>query len=238
MIKLIFKYIFLPFLILGMAVSKTSSDLCYELFKEGEEIKIEEQAQRQDKEKILKIYQNKANLNLSSKNYEEAIEYYNKIIKLAPKSELAYLHYLYRGIAKSELKNQRGALVDISKSINLNPQCVLSYYMKGVVKGILKWYDGAIEAYNKALQLDHQFFEAHHNLAIIYSKLGYYRKALKHFNEAIKNNSEDSRVYYNKAVTLVNMKRKKDVLTNIKRAIKLNSNFREAFLLKNWYESR
>jgi len=65
------------------------------------------------------------NIAASKQTADERLKFYNKAIKIKPKSEIGYY---YRGHAKNELKDYKGALADFNKTIELNP-----YYFWGIV---------------------------------------------------------------------------------------------------------
>lgn len=83
-------------------------------------------------------------------NFNEAIDFYSKIISQKPKHAQPYLEraYFYR-----ELKNYEKALKDYNNAILLNP-VAHNFSSRGYVYQKLKQYDRAIKDYTKAIELD------------------------------------------------------------------------------------
>ena len=46
--------------------------------------------------------------------------------------------YLYRGVAKHQLNDSKGAIADYDKAIDLDPNDARAYYNRGIVKRFLK----------------------------------------------------------------------------------------------------
>jgi tetratricopeptide (TPR) repeat protein len=75
-----------------------------------------------------------------------------------------YFNYFDSGWNKKRLGDYRGAIMDYSKAIQLNPNVKNSaYYSRGFCKENLKDYIGAIADYTKAIQLDSEDSEAYYN---------------------------------------------------------------------------
>jgi len=62
--------------------------------------------------------------------------------------------YFYRGIAKTYLSDNQGAIVDYSQAIALNPRYFESYYNRGLVRSKIGNRQGAIADYNQAIALN------------------------------------------------------------------------------------
>ena len=69
-------------------------------------------------------------------------------------SEQTAEEYFYSAYFKNGLGDKRGAIEDLNKSIQLDPDNAAAYVNRGVAKYTLGDYRGAIEDYNKAIQLD------------------------------------------------------------------------------------
>lgn len=81
-------------------------------------------------------------------DYVLSIQYFNQVIKLKP-----YLSdpYLLRAIAKIQLGDYNGALLDCNQAIQLNPFQPGAYYTRGFVYRQLKDYDAADADFSEAL---------------------------------------------------------------------------------------
>ena len=81
-------------------------------------------------------------------DYVLSIQYFNQVINAKP-----YLAepYFYRGLAKLNLDDFRGAEADCSEAIERNPFVVNAYQVRGISRIQQKNYKDAIKDYLKAL---------------------------------------------------------------------------------------
>ena len=88
-------------------------------------------------------------------NLSEKISLLTQVIELEPQNLDAYF---YRAIAKNDLGDYRGALVDYSKVIVEEPDAD-TYFNRGNSRYSLKDFTGAKEDYAKAFMLDENFMQ-------------------------------------------------------------------------------
>jgi tetratricopeptide (TPR) repeat protein len=84
---------------------------------------------------------------------QTAEEYYNKAEK------------------KYELQDYKGAIVEYTKAIQLNPTNVDAYYNRGFTKYNLDDFKGAIEDYTKAITLNPIFNSAYYSRGVAKANL-------------------------------------------------------------------
>jgi len=130
---------------------------------------------------------------LNSDDLNERIEILTKAIELEPEKLDAYF---YRGIAKNDLGDYYGAIVDYSKVIVEEPDAD-TYFNRGNSRYSLEDFEGAKEDYKKAIELDPYFVDAHYSLGCANYDLDDYDTALTNFNTVIK-----IQPYYAKAYNL------------------------------------
>ena len=130
---------------------------------------------------------------LNTSDLNERIELLTKAIELEPEKLDAYF---YRGIAKNDLGDYYGAIVDYSKVIVEEPDAD-TYFNRGNSRYSLENFEGAKEDYKKAIELDPYFVDAHYSLGCANYDLGDYDAALTNFNTVIK-----IQPYYAKAYNL------------------------------------
>ena len=82
-----------------------------------------------------------------SKDYQGAIQAYNKAIEVYPQSAAAYY---YRGFAKFELKDNLGAVKDYTEAIKLNPTYAVAYLNRGLARYLLGAQKAACFDFKKA----------------------------------------------------------------------------------------
>lgn len=79
------------------------------------------------------------------------IRYCNKGLDLKPNT---YIFYWYRGTAKQQLSDLRGALLDFDAAIRIKPEeNPIVYYDRAVAKFLLKKYKEALPDFDMAIKL-------------------------------------------------------------------------------------
>ncbi|MFL1013004.1 tetratricopeptide repeat protein [Flavisericum labens] len=117
-----------------------------------------------------------------SSDLNEKIKLYTQVIELEPKNLDAYF---YRALAKNDLGDYGGAIVDYSKIIVEQPDAD-TYYNRGNARFSSRDFAGAKEDYAKAYMLDDKFIDALYSLACVKYELGEYEAAIKDFDKVIK----------------------------------------------------
>ena len=132
-------------------------------------------------EKDYKYYLDNGIFEFRHGRFEAALENFAKSIELKNDFEISYF---YRGAAHQVLENFDEAMLDYTKSIQLNPKMVDAYYNRAKI--ILERKDiinpnflGAVQDLEKALELDDKFVDALFAMAAAKKKLGKYEEALE-----------------------------------------------------------
>lgn len=122
--------------------------------------KLEEEAQKQIKNSVqtakgeIKKQSNVGELFMLSKsyflakNYDKAIDVYQKIIEINPNSDIAYINL---GLSYRELGNVKEAIKSYQRAIAINPKSADAYFHLGVVYSKQGKIEEATEAYQKAI---------------------------------------------------------------------------------------
>lgn len=150
---------------------------------------------------------------------EQQIAYFTEAIEIDNKNLDAYF---YRGIARANLEDHWGAILDFSTVIFNKPDAD-SYFNRGNSKYALEDYKNAYEDYSKAVALDRSFFQAHYNLGMTQLHLKKFNKALHSFLFLLEHHPDDVHLhtqigetllvldfdklaimYFNKCITLKN----------------------------------
>lgn len=119
--------------------------------------------------------------------FREGIDEINKSIELKNDWEIPYF---YRAVAYHSLEEYDNAMLDYTKSLQLNEKMTDAYYNRARI--ILTRNDienpdvmSAVKDLEKALELDEKFLDAMYALAAAHKKLGNYQEALKHLDKLI-----------------------------------------------------
>jgi tetratricopeptide (TPR) repeat protein/S1-C subfamily serine protease len=208
----------------------------------------------------------KANFLKELKQYSNAIEIYNQIIKRGEKSWV----YSNRGNAKSALGDKKGAISDYDIAIIIDPQQAIAYSNRGLVKydlgdkkgaisdldraieidpkfifyfnrGVIKDYSGdkkgAISDLNLAIEIDPRQAKAYSNRGLIKYELGDKKGAISDLNLAVKKDSQSAIAYANRGIVKHELGDKKGAISDINLAIKIDSQYANAYILRGLAKS-
>lgn len=171
-------------------------------------------------------------------NLTEKIELLSQAIALEPNNLDAYF---YRAIAKNDLGDFSGAIVDYSKIILVKPDAD-SYYNRGNSRYSLKNYEGAKADYEKAFELDPNFLDALYSLAYVKYDLGDFEGTIKDVTKLITMTPTETKTYFLRALAYTALEKPILALNDYSLAILANPDSesyykRGAFLLDiNYYE--
>lgn len=115
-------------------------------------------------------------------NYEEAINYSNKAIKLKPNDAFGYK---YLGFSYGNKDDNENAIKAYKKAVEIEPNFTIVYNSIGVIYGRMRMYDESIKALKKVIELEPTFYYAYNNLGSTYSKFGDYENAIKYLKKAV-----------------------------------------------------
>jgi len=87
---------------------------------------------------------------LNMGEYYQAIEYFNKVLKIDPENEDAWY---YKGLAYFDSNEYQDAIKCFDKVISLDPDDRYSYYYKGLALSCVNKYKEAFECYTKLVEL-------------------------------------------------------------------------------------
>lgn len=134
-----------------------------------------------------KDYLDEGIFNINSGKFQEAIDNINKSLELKKDWDIPYF---YRAVANQALENFDEAMLDYTKSIQLNDKMNDAYYNRARI--ILSRKDienpnieNAIKDLEKALELDDKFIDALFAMAAAQKKLGNYHKALEYLEKLL-----------------------------------------------------
>ena len=117
----------------------------------------------------LKGLGNKA---MAKKEYEKAVKYYSKSLRLAPAGTNSHVYFSNRAAALCYLERYEEAELDAERSLALNPEYGKAHARLGLSRYFLKDYYGAVEAYESALVHDPHNAASKSYLAKAKSKIG------------------------------------------------------------------
>ena len=121
-------------------------------------------------------------------NYTGCISDLNRAIETLPQPEA--LAYFYRGMAREQLNDLKGAFSDFSNAIAIKPEAEF-YINRGLVRYKMNNFQGAVEDYTMALQLDPALEMAFYNRSFARLNMGDTEGAAADLNQWLVSHPED-----------------------------------------------
>lgn len=162
-------------------------------------------------------------------DYELAIQCFNRVIEMKPRTERAYL---YRAIALLNLDDYLGAEADASRAIEINPFITDSYEVRGVARQNLGKYKEAVEDYDRALDLLQDNKNLLFNKALAQEDAGDPDAALATFNHIVETSPSYDNAYIGRAKVELTLADTTAALNDLNHAIDLNKNLPNAYILR------
>ena len=91
---------------------------------------------------------------MARKQYEKAVRYYSKALRLSPAGNNSHVYFSNRAAALCYLERYEEAELDAERSLALHPEYGKAHARLGLSRYFLRDYYGAIEAYESALFYD------------------------------------------------------------------------------------
>lgn len=129
------------------------------------------------------------------KDYQKALESYNRAIELDQNNAIAYYN---RGIVYGKQREYEKAIEDYSRAIDLDENCVNAYNNQGSAYGEQGEYDKAVADYSRAIELDKNYKNAYYGRGIVYGKQGEYDKAIADYSKVIELDENYAYAYNNR----------------------------------------
>jgi len=141
------------------------------------------------------------------KNYDCAISNFSEVVKSKPESTYAYF---YRGISYNNINEFDKAIVDYSKTIELEPQDAPTIASAYINRGNAYWnqknYEKALNDYGKFIELRPADAVGYFNRGLVYNINREYNKAITDFNKAVELDPNKANYYRSRAAALENIK--------------------------------
>lgn len=176
-------------------------------------------------EQVMRIGRN----SLYFEDYVLSIQYFNQVISAKP---FLAEPYLFRGIAKINLEDFKGAAEDASLAIERNPFIVDAYQVRGIARQNLHDYRGAIEDYSRGLELMPEEKVFLLNRAVCQDEIKDYEAAQSSYDALLKLDAKNDRAYLGLAHLNLSMGDTVTALNNITRSIEISSKNANAYVLR------
>ena len=157
---------------------------------------------------------------------KEAQKLYEKTIKNRKDD---YLVFSLLATTFLQLKDYNKAIINFTKSINLNPEYPESFNNRGIAYAEIQSYKLAINDYNEAINLNKNYFSPHLNKGIALKNSQKLSQAIDCFKICIKINPRDPSIYNNLGNLYVKLNKTDEAYVAFEKAIILKNNFAQAY---------
>ena len=144
--------------------------------------------------------------------------------------------YFHNGLMKVIGSDYKGAIVDYTKAIEINPNYSEAFNYRGHAKYYLQDYTGAITDYNTAIELNQKYAEAYRNRGWARIFLRENIEAIADFTKAIEIDPNDAETYYNRGDRKADLQIEdyRGAIVDYTKAIELNPKYEEAYNSRGW----
>lgn len=162
-------------------------------------------------------------------DFEQAIEYYDRALKIDDKVDAAYFG---RGMARGRSGYIKDGIADLTIYIERHPTSSLAYTKRGVRHMWLGEDDEAMQDFLKAIELNPNNAEANDDLGVIYAKRQQFDKAIEHFSNCVRLDPTYQKGHHNLALAYFITGQNTLALDAINKALVLDPKNRNSMLLK------
>ncbi|MCX6267700.1 MAG: tetratricopeptide repeat protein, partial [Bacteroidetes bacterium] len=134
-----------------------------------------------------------------------------------------------RGNTKLDSADNKGAIIDYTECINLDPSFWRAYINRGNARSREKDYIGSIEDFDAMLRFDSTAVNSYINRAMSRRMLLDYDNALKDYNIAIRMKPDQMELYTSRANLKLDMKDYEGAISDFNQAIKMNPKYTIAY---------
>ena len=156
---------------------------------------------------------------LQDGKWSRAIENFNVLAQL---DTTDYWTFFFRGIAKYNLGDLRGAKSDFNTSVRLNPVFTNGYHYRAITESRFGEYEKAFEDYEKAIMLRPGYEGLYYSRGVAYFLSQQFESAVADFNRYIRKQPKDPSAYLNRGASYLFLKDTTAALDDYNYAIKLD----------------
>ena len=156
---------------------------------------------------------------LADGKYAQSIENFNILAQLDTSD---YQTYFFRGIAKYNLGDIRGARKDFDNSVRLNPVFTSGYHYRAITESRFGRFDEALSDLQRAIELRPGFVGLYYSRGVTYFLARQFDNAVKDFDKYIRKEPKDPSAYLNRGACYLFLADTTKALSDYNKAIKLD----------------
>lgn len=164
-----------------------------------------------------KLFYFAGTLFLQTNEYEKAIKFLDKSIKLNPNVPEAYSN---KGIALTKIEKFEESIENYNTAINLKKDFVDAYLNKGISLRIIKKYKESINCFETCVKLKPKEPKIYNNLGNVYEEIKNYNNALKCYSKALQLNKNFREAYANRGRIFANFNHHELAIDDFEKTLK------------------
>ena len=177
-----------------------------------------------EKKDIFKKNFNLATTNHRNRNYQDAINYYNKAIDINPKHTNSYYNL---GLLLHEIKNYKEAIGCFEKTLETEPGFKNANNNLGIIYYKLGENLKAITCYENEIQINPLNIEAYNNLGIVFYNLGEIQKARNFYEKAIQIEPDFKRAHNNLGILFYDIKETEKAINCFEKVLTIDPKYKD-----------
>lgn len=156
---------------------------------------------------------------LAEGKYAQAIENFNVLSQL---DTADYWTFFFRGIAKYNLGDLRGAKRDFDRSVSLNPVFTSGYHYRGITESRFGNYEEALDNLQRAIELRPGYVGLYFSRGVTHFLAQQFDKAISDFDRYIRKEPKDPSAYLNRGASYLFLGDTLKAVQDYNKAIKLD----------------
>lgn len=165
------------------------------------------------------VFSYRGRIALQDGKYAQAIENFNILSKL---DTTDYWSFFFRGIAKYNLGDIRGAQKDFNTSVRLNPLFTNGYHYRAITESRSGEYDKAFADFEEAIKLRPGYTGLYYSRGVTYFLAQKFTEAVRDFDRYIRKEPKDPSAYLNRGASYLFLGDTLKALDDYNKAIKLD----------------
>lgn len=156
---------------------------------------------------------------LQDGKYSAAIDQFNILTQLDTSD---YWAFFYRGIAKYNLGDVRGAQKDFDRSVRLNPVFTNGYHYRAITKSRSGNYEDALEDFGRAIELRPGFYGLYFSRGVTLFLAQKFEDAVADFDKFIRHEPKEPSAFLNRGASYLFLGDTLKALSDYNHAIRLD----------------
>jgi tetratricopeptide (TPR) repeat protein len=140
-----------------------------------------------------------------------------------------YIAYFNRGASYRRHGDDKQAIRDYDKALEINPNYGEVYINRGVARAALGEYSQAIGDYNKAIEIKPHDADAYYNRGVVYAALGNFSQAIGDYDRALELKPRYAEAHNNRGVVYAALGNDGQAIGDYDKAVEINPNNAEAY---------